>query len=281
MRPLIPVEERAPTVPGERIGLDTLAREPVWQETTTSLLGHTPALPERLAHGDGTGTEGIDLVMLDVGGTIYDDDCIAQALMRATQELAGPRFDEHAFWHLYDHGRQTQSALRMPVAEHFGLDSEELWAREATHVEYPPSALYADVKPTLDLLATRYKLGTASQSDATIEAMRRDDLLDYFTVVATPSAAGANKTETRFWKWALDEAGVPAGRAVHVGNRLDSDIRPTKRIGMRAIWLLRGEAPPSPTVEQLSEPDAVVTSFSGVPNALAGLADVRVPIGAR
>jgi hypothetical protein len=48
---------------------------------------------------------------------------------------------------------------------------------------------------------------------------------------------------------------------------------------MRAVWLLRGEAPPAPTVEQLTEPDAVVTSFSGVPNALAGLADVRVPAG--
>jgi putative hydrolase of the HAD superfamily len=73
---------------------------------------------------------------------------------------------------------------------------------------------------------------------------------------------------------------VSAGRAVHVGNRLDSDIRPSKSVGMRAVWLLRGEAPPSPTVEQLSEPDAVVTSFSGVPNALAGLAVARTPVGA-
>jgi FMN phosphatase YigB (HAD superfamily) len=273
MRPLIPgvAAEPAITSPGQ------LAREPVQHlETSTSLLGHAPALPARLAQGNGTRTDGIDLVMLDVGGTIYDDDCIAQALLRATRELAGPRFDEQAFWHLYDEGRQAQTALRVPVAEHFGLDSEELWAREATHVEYPPSALYADVKPTLDLLATRYKLGVASQSDATTEAMRRDGLLDYFAVVATPRAAGANKTEARFWKWALDEAGVPAGRAVNVGNRLDSDIRPAQNVGMRSIWLLRGEAPPSPTVEQLSEPDAVVTSFSGVPNALAGLADVRV-----
>ena len=37
------------------------------------------------------------------------------------------------------------------------------------------------------------------------------------------------------------------------------------------IWLLRGEAPPSPTVEQIAEPDAVVTTFSGVPNALVGI----------
>jgi MIP family channel proteins len=277
----------APLIPGavpppehrERVGLDTLAREPVLHETSTSLLGHAPAMPAALTGGDGRGTEGIDLVMLDVGGTIYDDDCFAQALLRATRELAGGRFDEHAFWHLYDEARQHQSPLREALAHRFGIDSGQLSDRAESIVEYTPSALYPDVKPTLDLLATRYKLGVASQNDPTTEALRRDGLLEYFSVIATPSTAGANKTDARMWKWALDQAGVHAGRAVNVGNRLDSDIRPAKGVGMRSIWLLRGEAPPSPTIEQLTEPDAVVTSFSGVPNALAGMADVRVPAG--
>jgi MIP family channel proteins len=277
MRPLIPGVEDHPAItqPGQ------LAREPIQiSSTSTSLLGHVPALPAALSHGNGTGVEGIDLVMLDVGGTMYDDDCFAQALLRATQELAGGRFSEVEFWHLYDEARQSQSALREALAERFlDGDSSRLSERAESIVEYAPSALYPDVKPTLDLLATRYKLGVASQNDPTIEALKRDGLFDYFSVVATPASAGANKTDVKMWKWALDQAGVPAGRAVHVGNRLDSDIRPPKSVGMRTIWLLRGEAPPSPTVEQLSEPDAVVTSFSGVPNALAGMADYRVPVG--
>jgi putative hydrolase of the HAD superfamily len=278
MRPLIPGVEAEPvlTSPGQ------ISREPVQHaSTSTSLLGHMPAMPAALARGNGIGVEGIDLVMLDVGGTIYDDDCFAQALLRATRELAGHRFDEQAFWHLYDEARQEQTALREALAERFGLDTRRLSDLAESYVEYTPSALYPDVKPTLDLLSTRYKLGVASQNDPTTEALRRDGLIDYFSVVATPSTAGANKTDVKMWKWALDQAGVPAGRAVHVGNRLDSDIRPTKAIGMRSIWLLRGEAPPSPTVEQLTEPDAVVTSFSGVPSALAGLADGRVRAGAR
>jgi MIP family channel proteins len=274
MRPLIPGVDREPalTQPGQ------LAREPIHHmEISTSLLGHAPAMPATLAGGNGSGTEGIDLVILDVGGTIYDDDCFAQALLRGTQELAGSRFNEQAFWHLYDEARQNQSPLREALAERFRIDSKQLSDRAESLVEYTPSALYPDVKPTLDLLATRYKLGVASQNDPTTEALRRDGLLDYFSVVATPSTAGAHKTDERMWKWALDQAGVPAGRAVNVGNRLDSDIRPAKKVGLRSIWLLRGEAPPSPTVEQLTEPDAVVTSFSGVPNALAGMADVRTP----
>jgi putative hydrolase of the HAD superfamily len=276
MRPLIPGADREPalTQPGQ------LAREPIHVvETTTSLLGHAPALPAALAGGNGRGTEGIDLVMLDVGGTIYDDDCFAQALLRATRELAGGRFSEQAFWDLYDEARQQQSPLREALAERFGLDAKQLSDRAESVVEYTPSALYPDVKPTLDVLATRYKLGVASQNDPTTEALRRDGLLEYFSVIATPATAGANKTDVKMWKWALDQAGVPAGRAVNVGNRLDSDIRPAQQVGLRSIWLLRGESPPAPTVEQLTEPDAIVTSFSGVPNALAGMADVRTPAG--
>ena len=73
------------------------------------------------------------------------------------------------------------------------------------------------------------------------------------------------------WKRALEETGVQADRAVHVGNRMDNDIRPAKQAGLHTVWLLRGEAPPSPTIEQLAEPEAIVTTFSGVPNALASI----------
>ena len=79
------------------------------------------------------------------------------------------------------------------------------------------------------------------------------------------------------WKRALEETGVQDNRAVHVGNRIDNDIRPAKQAGLHTIWLLRGEAPPSPTVEQLAEADAIVTTFSGVPNALVAISPSRTP----
>jgi FMN phosphatase YigB (HAD superfamily) len=37
-------------------------------------------------------------------------------------------------------------------------------------------------------------------------------------------------------------------------------------LGMRTIWLLRGEAPSSPTLEQLNESDAVVTNLASAPH---------------
>ena len=73
------------------------------------------------------------------------------------------------------------------------------------------------------------------------------------------------------WKRALEETGVQADRAVHVGNRMDNDIRPAKQAGLHTVWLLRGEAPALAHHRAACEPDAIVTTFSGVPNALVAI----------
>ena len=79
------------------------------------------------------------------------------------------------------------------------------------------------------------------------------------------------KPDERIFRYALKTAGVTPSRAVHVGNRLESDIRPAQRLGMRTVWLLRGDAPPAPTLDQLVEPDAVIISLVGLPTALSRL----------
>jgi hypothetical protein len=41
------------------------------------------------------------------------------------------------------------------------------------------------------------------------------------------------------------------------------------------VWMLRGEAPPAPTADQLDEPDAVITTLTGLPAVLARLVHVN------
>ena len=88
---------------------------------------------------------------------------------------------------------------------------------------------------------------------------------------------GNQAPDPRIWRYALTQAGVAPHRAVHIGNRLDADVRPAKELGLRTIWLLRGEAPSSPTVQQLSEADAVITSLTQAPSVIAGLASQGAP----
>ena len=56
-----------------------------------------------------------------------------------------------------------------------------------------------------------------------------------------------------------------------VGDRLDYDMRPATRVGMRTIWMLRGEAPDDPSAEQLSETDGAVRGLAELPAELARL----------
>jgi putative hydrolase of the HAD superfamily len=128
------------------------------------------------------------------------------------------------------------------------------------------------VKPTLKALATQFQLGlVANSGEAALKALRRDGLQELFTVVALADLVGMEKPDERIFRYALEKAGVSPSRAVHVGNRLESDIRPAQKLGLRTVWLLRGDAPPAPTLDQLAEPDAVIVSLVGLPTALSRL----------
>jgi polyol permease family len=237
----------------------------------STLLGHPPAVPNLDKDDD------IDMVMVDVGGGVYDDDAFAQALLRAAKELAGGELDEREFWKIYD-AQRGSGRLRAGIAQRFvpGADVNRLTELTRKYWEYPASALYPDVRPTLAVLASKYKLCLIcdTQKDP-VEALTRDGIAEFFTVVARPDEVGAEKPDPKIFRWAMAKAGVSPDNTVLVANRLDTDIRPARRIGIRTIWLLRGEAPPAPTIEQLGEPDAVITSMTGLPIALVRVARTR------
>jgi len=239
----------------------------------SSLLGHPPAVPNLEQDDD------IEFVLVDIGGPIYDDDAFAQALLKATTELAGGPIDERQFWEVYDTQRSGGGGrLRRSIVDRFapGSDVGTLTQLIQKNWEYPASALFPDVRPVLATLASKYKLGLiCDQQRDPQAALQRDGIAQFFTTVATPQTVGVEKPDPKLFRWGLDKAGVRAANAVLVGNRLDLDIRPAQQLGMRTIWLLRGEAPPAPTLQQLSEPDAVITSLTGLPTALARVARTK------
>ena len=61
--------------------------------------------------------------------------------------------------------------------------------------------------------------------------MERDGIADLFTVVALAPQVGVEKPDPAIFRYALNQAGVPASRAIYVGNRLDTDIRPARVTG--------------------------------------------------
>ena len=104
--------------------------------------------------------------------------------------------------------------------------------------------------------------------------MDRDGLSRFFEVWGVSDDLGLQKPDPKLFSHVLSTAGVPPDRTVMLGDRLDYDVRPAKQAGMRAVWVLRGEAPDDPTPEQLAEADASVEGLVEVP-ALLEVWDAR------
>jgi putative hydrolase of the HAD superfamily len=218
----------------------------------------------------------LDVVFLDVGGPIYDDDWYYRSLLKAIREI-DPSVTDEAYAREYEVARKAQSGsfrghlTRTLLAPDAPVD--EVSARAEKYWHYPPQALLTDVVPCLQVLkASGYRLGVLANQQAWIrEAMTRDGIAGFFDLWSVSEEIGIEKPDARIFAHALDQAGVEPSRAAMVGDRLDNDVRPAKAAGMRGIWLLRGEAPQNPTPEQFAEADTCIRSLDELPAALASL----------
>ena len=219
-------------------------------------------------------------VFFDVGGPVYDDENFVTAVGRALDELRaeqgrGPA-DRAAVRRVYDAVRARQGgSLRTALATELlgdpGLRTR-LHERTRRHWVHPPGTLYPDVLPLLRALSGRVVVGVlANQEAGVVDALTRDAVAPFVDVWGVSAIVGHEKPSPELFRWCLHQAGCEPGQSVHVGNRLDTDVRPAAGLGLGTVWVLRGEAPDEPTAEQLAEPDVAVRD-------LTGLADVLLPL---
>ncbi|MCZ2811032.1 HAD family hydrolase [Modestobacter sp. VKM Ac-2979] len=221
-------------------------------------------------------------VFLDVGGPVYDDENFVVAVLQALDELRadqgrGP-VDRSVFRAVYDRIRAEQGgSLRRALATELLGDPElrdALHERTRAHWHHPAGTLYADVLPFLAQLRGRVTVGVlANQERAVVDALTRDGVADSVDVWGVSAIVGHEKPSPELFTWCLTQAGARPEQAVHIGNRLDTDVRPAAALGLGTVWVLRGEAPDEPTPEQLAEPDLAVRSLDGLAaRLLAGTA---------
>ena len=214
----------------------------------------------------------IRVVFLDIGGVMYDDSVYARSWARALRE-SGAVFTDLEFDAEYAAARAEQagSFRRRLTSRFLGADADiepveaiakELWA-------YPPDALYPDLLPCLERLAGRYRLGIlANQPSLVRQALERDGIDRFMEVWGMSDDVGLAKPDPPNYAHEQYQAGEAPPHAVMVGDRLDYDMRPARRAGMRTVWVLRGEAPDDPTPDQLAEADVAIRGLDELPGAL-------------
>jgi HAD superfamily hydrolase (TIGR01509 family) len=121
--------------------------------------------------------------------------------------------------------------------------------------------LYADVVPTLEILARRYRLGVITNGNS---HPRRLGLHGYFAEVVLSTEVGVAKPDPAIYRLAATRAAVPPADLVMVGDSQVNDVDAAIAAGWRAVRLDRdpridGPAPTSgPVITSLTELPALL-----------------------
>jgi putative hydrolase of the HAD superfamily len=115
---------------------------------------------------------------------------------------------------------------------------------QVTHKERYPAekeVLYEDAQLVLRGLYGKYKLGIiANQIGGLSHRLQKFGILQYFDLLVSSSEVGFAKPDERIFLKAVSLAGVRPEDCLMIGDRLENDIFPAKKIGMKTLWVKQG-----------------------------------------
>lgn len=198
---------------------------------------------------------GIRWIFFDVGTTLVDETKAYNHRIKdaiAGTDISFEQFQEKRRFFAEQNLRGDLEAIT-----YFGLRKAP-WHKE-DEIPYPDA-----IEVLQYLVANGYKIGIiANQSPGTAKRLESWGLLQYIDVVAASAELGYSKPDMDIFYKALGMAGCRAQEAVMIGDRLDNDIFPAKKLGMKTVWIKQGfsvyqhpiskEYEPNDTVESLTE----------------------------
>jgi putative hydrolase of the HAD superfamily len=174
----------------------------------------------------------VDWIFFDVGSTLVDETLAYDH--RAIDMIKNTTITFFEF----DKMRRELSQLgydgNSEAIKRLGLEKTP-W-----HTEY--EVLYGNVIPVLKvLMKSGYNLGIiANQQPGLKQRLESFDILKYFSIIISSSDVGLSKPDKNIFKMAVSRAKSSAEKCLMVGDRLDNDIIPASRVGMKTIWIKNG-----------------------------------------
>lgn len=220
-------------------------------------------------------------VFFDLGGTLLDDLPFHDFIYKTLTEMLAERgfkvgIDD------FIKARDDFVFSRVPVLTsliiHFTGDEKlkepmikELMKRiEGKGPEFQSPNPGSDA--VIDALHGRYRLGIIANQQKGIRVLLRSLGWDkQFEVNMISDDIGIWKPDIRIFQMALEEARCPPSQAVMVGDRIDNDVSPAKRLGMKTVrykWGVFGRQVPATEEER---PDSEVSSLAEVPGIISKL----------
>jgi putative hydrolase of the HAD superfamily len=215
-------------------------------------------------------------VTFDIGGVIYSDDVFKRAIFKALNKLSA-NVDQAAFDQVYNQHLESQSgSLRSKLCQHFlgSLDKRDQLMEIATqNWLFTPNDLYQDSKACInEFKGMGVKIGiVANQPASVVNSLKSDQIYDLIDFLGVSAIVGIEKPDKAIFELAIAKLATPANKIIHIGNRIDTDVIPAKSLGMKTVWVRRGEANPYPTPADLKQADLTVDNLTNLPELIKNI----------
>lgn len=195
----------------------------------------------------------IKWLFFDVGSTIMNEQLAYEHRMRDMANSANISFEKvyemaMAYYKLNKKGD-------LEVARELGVALPK-WYKE-------DEFLYDDAIQCFEILSKKYKIGIiANQSLGTEERLGNQGILKYINLIVASAEEGVAKPDRRIFEIALERSNCEPVNSIMIGDRIDNDIIPAKRMGMNTIWIKQGFGQYWNIKEEIEKPDFVVNNLT-------------------
>jgi HAD superfamily hydrolase (TIGR01509 family) len=190
-------------------------------------------------------------VFLDIGNVVMNDDPVMAFIYDQLHRAILDRGIKKSFDELLS---EREGLIRERGAGHWYLLGERYLGLDGLHRLMHQCAagirenymayhnLLPGMAPALQRLSLDFRLGIlANQLKESVDGLEICGIRRLFQVVALSEVLDLKKPDPAIFLWALEKAGCAPEEAVMVGDRIDNDIVPARRLGMWTVWF---HAPP-------------------------------------
>jgi putative hydrolase of the HAD superfamily len=227
----------------------------------------------------------LEAVFFDVDDTLVDFDTANVAAFRALfgdLDFGAWSALTAELYPLFTSGQLAFDAMREQRVSRFlhgvGRPVDAATARELEVQRLAVLAesyvLFHDVQACLDTLRTRgLKLGLITNNESVHQRAKlaRTGLDVGFEAVVISGEVGVAKPERAIFEQACALLGVAPGRALHIGDNIETDVRGARSAGIEAVWLDRHGPLDHRHDEVRALGASVVNSLAEVPDLIGRL----------
>ena len=202
----------------------------------------------------------IKWIFFDVGSTLIDEtECYNHRIQDAIAgtDITFDEFNEKRIFFAKQNLKGDIEALRF-----FGL-SKTPWHFED---EKP----YEETELVLKTLYEKgYHIGViANQALGTEKRLENWELMKYIELVVASAEEGVAKPDIEIFLRALKRANCSPENSVMIGDRIDNDIEPANKLGMKTIWIKQGFSVYQKPVNEFQQADYSVDRLQDILEAL-------------